>query len=172
MKKYILILATVFLTLASCKKEAIEPTPEPQPVVTTSEYSVSIAAFDLSGFDNDLIVVFNSDTLGNLQDAETPEGTDYESLYLSGGTISGELTAQVDLNESVTIQLIDVNGVVAMSYSGIMENDVYDGGQNHLNYSTNFENVNNSSTVGGLTHKTFNAVDMEFKYSMVFSIGN
>jgi hypothetical protein len=173
MKKLILFLAIGMLTFASCKKETLEPeTPEPTPVATTSDYSVSIAAFDEAGFDNDLIVVFNSDTLGNLQDAEIPLVVDIETLYLAGNTISGELTTEVNLNDAVNLQLIDANGDVAMSYSGTMINDIYDGGQNHLSLSVSSSNVNASSLVGGLSFHSFEAVDMEFKYSMVFSIGN
>ena len=173
MKKVILLLAVTALAFTSCKKEEIEPTPTPEPiVVVTPEYSVSFAAFDLPGFDNNLIVVFNSDTLGNLQDAQIPDSTDYETIYLAGNTISGELSVDVELNQSVSFQLIDSNGDVAMSYSGTMVDDVYSGGQSHLTFNSTSSNVNSSSLVGGLTHTYFEAVDMEFKYSIVFTIGN
>jgi len=178
MKNLILLFAIAAVAFTSCKKETIEPVTPEEPVVQdstvteTSGYSVSFAAIDLPGFNNDLIVVVNFDTLGNLQDAEAAPGTNYENIYLSGNTISGELTKEVDLNEAVTIQLIDANGDVAMSYSGTMINDVYDGGQNHLSFNQTNVNINDSSLVGGLAHKSYEAVDMEFKYSVVFSIGN
>jgi hypothetical protein len=71
MKKYILILVAAFLTLASCKKEAIEPTPEPQPVAAT-QYTIKFLAGDYSIVHyTDIVIKVNGDSIGVLSSTTT-----------------------------------------------------------------------------------------------------
>jgi len=111
MKKYILILATVFLTLASCKKEAIEPEPEPQPVAAT-QYTIKFLAGDYSAaYYTDIVIKVNGDSVGVLSSATTTmDDAGVSSAYEASGVFPNSLSTQVDLGSSYNIEAFTLSG--------------------------------------------------------------
>jgi hypothetical protein len=115
MKKYILILATVFLTLASCKKETIEPAvQEPDPVAAT-EYSVEFVAYSSSGYNTDIDVYDGNTLVGNLSGYTTILfGNDIYNLTTS----QGGLSYNVVLGQGENINIRNAAGDTLIMFGG------------------------------------------------------
>ena len=111
MKKYILILVAAFLTLASCKKEAIEPTPEPQPVAAT-QYTIKFLAGDYSAaYYTDIVIKVNGDSVGVLSSATTTMNSEgVNTAYNASGVFPNSLSVDVDLGSSYNIEAFTLSG--------------------------------------------------------------